>query len=38
VLFAGHYLSEAPGVKAFQKIIAQKTGLETCFIDIPTGM
>jgi len=37
VLFAGHYLTEIHGVKAMAETVASELGLETVFLDIPTG-
>jgi dinuclear metal center YbgI/SA1388 family protein len=37
VLFAGHYLTEIYGVKAMADAVASELGLETVFLDIPTG-
>ena len=37
VLFAGHYLTEVFGVKAMADAVAVELGLETIFIDVPTG-
>ena len=34
----GHYNSEVHGVQSLQKLAAEKLGLETVFIDIPTGL
>lgn len=38
VLFAGHYASETVGLKALGRHLNGKFGLETVFIDLPTGM
>ena len=38
VLSAGHYLTETFGVKNVEKAVKEKLSLETCFIDIPTGL
>lgn len=38
VLSLGHYASETVGVKAVMRDLAEKFGLETEFIDIPTGL
>ncbi|HOF00881.1 MAG TPA: Nif3-like dinuclear metal center hexameric protein [Spirochaetota bacterium] len=38
VLFAGHYFSETFGVKALMKKIEEEFGLQTAFLDIPTGL
>jgi len=37
VLFAGHYLTETYGVKAVAETVSSELGLETVFLDIPTG-
>ena len=37
VLFAGHYLTETFGVQAVGERVRGELGLETVFIDIPTG-
>jgi len=37
VLFAGHYLTEIFGVKAMAELVTQELGIETVFLDIPTG-
>ena len=37
VLFAGHYLTEVFGVRAVADKVRKKLGLDTVFIDIPTG-
>ena len=34
----GHYNSEVHGVQSLQQVAAEKLGLETVFIDIPTGL
>ena len=38
VLFAGHYATETVGVRALGDHLAQRFGLETRFLDYPTGM
>ena len=38
VIFAGHYQSESFGVKALSEKLARETGLETAYIDVPTGL
>ncbi|MCX8068860.1 MAG: Nif3-like dinuclear metal center hexameric protein [Anaerolineae bacterium] len=38
VFFAGHYATESVGLKALARHLEQKFGLETVFLDIPTGM
>ncbi len=37
VIFVGHYLSEQWGVKLLAEKLRRETGLETTFIDLPTG-
>ncbi len=37
VLFGGHYRTETLGVKAVGEMIRKEFGLETVFIDLPTG-
>ncbi|MGD1995781.1 MAG: Nif3-like dinuclear metal center hexameric protein [Anaerolineae bacterium] len=37
-LFAGHYATETLGVKALARHLEGKFGLETIFLDVPTGM
>lgn len=38
VIFAGHHATETVGLKALQKVVEEKFGIETIFIDIPTGL
>jgi putative NIF3 family GTP cyclohydrolase 1 type 2 len=38
VLFGGHYATETLGVKALARRLAEKFGLETVFLNVPTGM
>jgi dinuclear metal center YbgI/SA1388 family protein len=38
VLFAGHYATETLGVQALARHLEDQFGLETLFLDIPTGM
>jgi dinuclear metal center YbgI/SA1388 family protein len=38
VLFAGHYVTETTGVKALGQHLAEHFGLETVFLDLPTGL
>jgi dinuclear metal center YbgI/SA1388 family protein len=38
VLLGGHYLTETVGVKAVGRLLEEKFGLETVFIDVPTGL
>ena len=38
LVFCGHYATETVGVKNTGKLIEEKFGLETVFIDVPTGM
>jgi dinuclear metal center YbgI/SA1388 family protein len=37
-IFAGHYHSESYGVQALAARLAQETGLETTYLDVPTGL
>jgi dinuclear metal center YbgI/SA1388 family protein len=37
VVFGGHYATETAGLKALAKHLADKFGLETTFLDLPTG-
>ena len=37
VIFGGHYQTEIWGVSLLARNLRNETGLETCFIDIPTG-
>jgi putative NIF3 family GTP cyclohydrolase 1 type 2 len=37
VVFAGHYATETLGVQALGDHLAQTFGLETVFLDVPTG-
>ncbi|MEC4675905.1 MAG: Nif3-like dinuclear metal center hexameric protein [Nitrospirota bacterium] len=38
LLFAGHYATETPGVKAVGELLRKKFGLDIEFIDHPTGL
>ncbi|MDC7232293.1 MAG: Nif3-like dinuclear metal center hexameric protein [Spirochaetales bacterium] len=38
VLFGGHYMTETTGVQSVQKKAEEELGLETVFIDVPTGL
>lgn len=38
LIFAGHYASETFGVKALGEMMKEKLGLQTFFIDLPTGL
>lgn len=38
VIYGGHYLTETVGVKALARKLAAQFGLETVFIDLPTGL
>ncbi len=38
VVFAGHYATETLGVKALARHLEERFGLETLFLDVPTGM
>jgi dinuclear metal center YbgI/SA1388 family protein len=37
-IFGGHYATETLGVKALARHLADKFGLETVFLDVPTGL
>jgi len=37
-IFAGHYHSESYGVQALAERLAKETGLETTYLDVPTGL
>ena len=37
-LYAGHYATETVGVKALAQHLQERFGLETFFIDHPTGL
>ncbi len=37
-VFAGHYRTETHGVKALAAWLAQETGVETTWLDVPTGL
>jgi dinuclear metal center YbgI/SA1388 family protein len=38
VIFAGHYHSESFGVRLLADKLARETGLETTYLDVPTGL
>ena len=38
VIFAGHHSTETIGLDALMKVVEKKFGLETVFIDLPTGL
>jgi dinuclear metal center YbgI/SA1388 family protein len=38
VFYGGHYATETFGVRAFSEHLAQKFGLESVFLDYPTGL
>ena len=38
VIYGGHYATETLGVKALARHLAERFGLETTFLSIPTGM
>ncbi|GAB4485042.1 MAG: Nif3-like dinuclear metal center hexameric protein [Thermodesulfovibrionales bacterium] len=38
LVFAGHYATETPGVKAVAKLLQRKFRLQTSFLDEPTGL
>ena len=38
VIYAGHYATETVGLKALARHLADRFGLQTVFLDLPTGM
>ena len=38
LVFSGHYATETPGVRAVGQMLLKKFGIETVFIDHPTGL
>ena len=38
VVFAGHYATETLGIKAVGEVLRNELGLETVFVDLPTGL
>jgi len=38
LVFSGHYATETLGIRSLGRVIEEKFGLETVFIDVPTGM
>jgi dinuclear metal center YbgI/SA1388 family protein len=38
VIFAGHYHSESYGVRALAGKLSRETGVETTYLDVPTGL
>lgn len=38
VIYAGHYATETFGVRALARHLGQKFGLDSCFVDHPTGL
>lgn len=38
VIFAGHHASETVGVKALGPVLEKKFGVDTVFVDVPTGL
>ena len=38
VIFAGHYQSESFGVRSLSVRLARDTGLDTTYVDVPTGL
>ena len=38
VIALGHYFSEVHGVQSLQKLATEKLNIDTCFLDIPTGL
>jgi dinuclear metal center YbgI/SA1388 family protein len=37
IIYGGHYCTETPGIRALGRHIEEKLGIETVFIDVPTG-
>jgi putative NIF3 family GTP cyclohydrolase 1 type 2 len=37
VIFGGHYATETAGLKSLAKHLSDRFGLETVFLDLPTG-
>jgi dinuclear metal center YbgI/SA1388 family protein len=38
VIFAGHHATEIVGVRALAEVVHNKFGIETLFVDLPTGL
>jgi putative NIF3 family GTP cyclohydrolase 1 type 2 len=38
VIFAGHHATETLGLKALSRVLQKKFGIETVYIDLPTGL
>lgn len=38
VIFAGHHATETLGLKALSRVLRKRFGIETVFIDLPTGL
>ncbi len=38
VIFAGHHATEIVGVRALSSVVKDKFGIDTIFVDIPTGL
>jgi dinuclear metal center YbgI/SA1388 family protein len=38
IMYAGHYATETPGVRALAAETAQRFGIASSFIDVPTGL
>ena len=38
LIYAGHYQTETFGVKKMSELISQRWGVDSCFIDHPTGL
>jgi len=38
VVYAGHYVTETVGLKALGRHLAERFGLQTSFLDVPTGL
>ncbi|MGA2613663.1 MAG: Nif3-like dinuclear metal center hexameric protein [Spirochaetia bacterium] len=38
VIFAGHYQSESFGIRSLSERLARETGVDTVYVDVPTGL
>jgi putative NIF3 family GTP cyclohydrolase 1 type 2 len=38
VIYAGHYATETLGVRALGDLVANEFGIESTFLDLPTGL
>ncbi len=38
VIFAGHYQSESFGIRSLRERLARETGVDTMYVDVPTGL